>query len=106
MTSPLAKYSPLMIEAWKTATLENVRLPVGSRAEATTLRHALYRCRRDMKLAKHELADMTDRVTISIVEEQSPKGSVWFVLMKPAETTFDASFKAAGITMPDAPDFD
>lgn len=107
MTSPLSKYSPLMLEAWRTATLENVKLPVGGRAEATTLRHALYRCRKDMKLAKHDLADMLDRVTISILEEPSPSGSpVWFVVMKPAETTFDNAFKAAGIKMPDAPDFD
>lgn len=101
MSNPLAKYSPLMIEAWRKATIETVTLPVADKAEATTLRHRLYRCRKDMKVAQHELAATTDRVTITITEQ---KGQ-FFVVMTPAENTFDEAFKAAGLTIPDAPDF-
>lgn len=106
MANPLAKYSPLMIEAWRKACLEPVHLPVETKAEATSLRHRLYKCRVDIRATRHEIADMTERVTISIEERSGLDGPLWYVVMNPAEANYDATFKAAGITMPDAPDLE
>lgn len=102
MSTSLSKYSPLMIEAWRKACLDPVELPVSTKPEATSLRHRLYKCRKDIKAARHEIADMTDRVTITIEQ----RGDLWWVVMNPAEANYDETFRKAGITMPEAPDLE
>lgn len=98
------KHNPLMIEAWKKATLEPVTLRVASQAEATSLRHQLYRCRVAMKKDKHELATSAERVTIIIRENK--KESCWIVIMQPAQSQFDDVFHQAGIDVPKAPELE
>ena len=102
MSSEIAKFNPLMIEAWRKSTLEEVTLPVASKSEATSLRHQLYRCRVAMQKSKHELADQATRVTIIVREGKS----CWNVIMQPAQSQFDDVFNQAGITLPKEPELD
>lgn len=106
---PIENYDPRLLEAWRLAPKEPVRIPVGTKAQAITLRHRLYRLRAELRRLDHPLSKSAERAKVSIVG----KGREYEVVVGPADDEFDAALRAAKLEVPppealapDLPDLD
>lgn len=93
----LENFDPRLLEAWRLASKEPVRIPVTTRAQAITLRHRLYRLRAELRTLEHPLSKSAERAKVSIVAIGPSK---FEVVVAPADDEFDAALRAAKLEVP------
>lgn len=96
---PIESYDPRLLEAWRRAPLEPVRIPVRSRAQAVTLRHRLYRLRAELRRMDHPLIHLADRAKISIIPHSRDH---FEVVIARCDDEYDEALKAANLDLPRA----
>lgn len=89
----IESYDPRLLEVWRRAPIEPVRLPVRSRAQAVTLRHRLYRLRAELRRNKHPLSHSAERAKVSIVAHTR---GLYLVVVSRADEEFDEALRALG----------
>ena len=113
-------YDVRYLQLWKDAVAKAVTIPVDTKRDAFSLRHRIYRCRMQMKDAKHDFYPLARAVSISIIEtapdgteravngnEKATKpGCTYKLVMENPDAKFNESLLRAGYEIPEAPSLD
>ena len=101
MSADLSTFDPRLIELWRKAATEPVRITVASHAIAVQLRQRLYRLRKTLNAADHEVAPAANHVLLQLTK--NPDGTAT-ITATASDKILDAALDAAGIQLPPAPD--
>lgn len=93
---PLESFAPELRLAWQKSSLSTIKIKVENRAQATSLRHRLYKLRMALKDANDPLYQTAQYGTIRIEPEAT---GAFFVILEPADSSFKAAFKEAGLDL-------
>lgn len=102
---PLTSFAPELKQAWVEASTREVKINLGSRQAATSLRHRLYKLRTALAEAGDPLFESAQYATIRIYPEAN---DTWTVILEPADSTYKDALARAGLGTPEVPmiDFD
>lgn len=101
MSTDLATFDPRLIELWRKAATEPVSITVASHAIAVQLRQRLYRLRKTLNAANHEVAPAANRVLLQLTK--NPDGTAT-ITATASDKLLDSALDAAGLSLPPAPD--
>lgn len=101
---PLSSFMPELLEVWKKAALQPVKLTLADRSAAIRLRYRLYSLRKSMEAANHELFSSAQHAVISIRE--TPGAHTWDLIVQPSDSDLQQAIRSAGIEVEEAPDID
>ena len=121
----LSEYDPRYLELWRDASTRTINIPLESRQAAITMRHRLYRCRKDMEAEKHQYAEAAAKVSISIIATnkagephkfstlarlpggpQAENHFKWSLQLDNTDKIFDDALAKVGYAVPEAPNRD
>lgn len=118
----LSEYDPRYLTLWRDASIKPISVPLDTRMSAVTMRHRLYKCRKDMETEKHPYFEAASKVSISIIATDrsgqahkfstiqrlpGPEGSFkWSLLLDNTDKVFDDALAKVGYAVPEAPDLD
>lgn len=103
----VATFGPVLLEAWKKAAENNLRVSCGlgdeGRKKAIHLRYRLYMLRSALEREKHEVYEVAKRAKLSIFNDPAVG---WIVTGLPADGDLEDLLQQSGVSVPAAPDLD
>ena len=93
---PVANYAPELLQLLIHAAEAPVRIPLASKAQATSLRFRLHNLRKEMRKENHPNLRIVEGVQISLEEA--------VLIARPSDETFLEAIRAAGITVEEMDD--
>lgn len=117
---PISDFDPRLIDVFKDASTKEVIFPMEELARANSLRQTFYRLRKAMRLEKHALTEMANRVSVLVIMRIKSSGKEisfanykttplpeepYDVFMKlyPIGFKYDSLLKEAGYEIPPMP---
>ena len=103
---PVSSYGAELFEVFKRGQLEETAIAFNEKdgyKKATTLRHRLHKLRVEMRKENHPLTTIANGVSFSI-RDLGEDGGV--LIARPVDANYLDAIKAAGITIPDAPEME
>lgn len=97
---PLTSFAPELKQAWVEAATREVKINLGSRQAATSLRHRLYKLRTALAEANDPLFESAQYATIRIYPEAD---GTWTIILEPADSNYKEALARAGLGAPEAP---
>lgn len=99
--SDLNTYDPRLIELWRKAATEPVKITLGNYAIAVQLRQRLYRLRKTLNETQHEVSLAANRVLLQLTK--NPDGTAT-ITATASDKLLDSALDAAGLNLPPAPE--
>lgn len=100
MGKNVQQFGPKLMAALLKSATEPLKIKVGPRNKAVTLRARLYSLRKAMERERDERYPLVAKVNFTLKEE----ANTWFVVAGAVDTTFDEILDQAGVEVPSAPE--
>jgi hypothetical protein len=96
----VAAYDSRLVEIWKRAYLEDVEVPMESKAAGVAFRHRMYRLRAAMQRELHPAYENAAKCSIPNPYQRGPQ---WYIRVGNADKKYEAALVAAGFDVPPPP---